>query len=221
LIPTGTSLAIETNSQEFHGLFTLYMIIATAIAVLVFGSIAYAVIRYRRRPGREPREVRGLKPLEAFWVTTVAAIVVVLIVLTFRTDDRIEAVSANPAQTIDVVAFQWGWRFTYPGSGITTVGEGDNPPTLVVPADETVQFNLTSRDVIHSFWIPEMRFKRDAFPMRTTTFDMVFDPGVTATARCAEFCGYGHDNMDFQVVSMDAPDFERWLQTHEEKGSKS
>src|SRR4051794_29047986 len=214
-------LAIETNSQDFQGLFTLYMVIGSAIAVLVLAAIAYAVIRFRHREGRRRSEPKILKPLEAAWILCVAALVVVLIVFTFRTEDRVDAVSADPAQTIDVLAFQWGWRFTYPGTGISTVGTGEHPPTLVVPAGEPVRFELTSRDVIHSFWIPEMRFKHDAFPNRTTTFDMVFDPGVTTTARCAEFCGLGHDNMDFQVVSMSPTDFDRWLHSHERATSGS
>jgi cytochrome c oxidase subunit II len=207
--------AIETNSQEFEGLFTLYMVIGAAIAVLVLAAIVYAVVRYRHREGHRRAEPRGMKPLEAVWVASVAGLVVVLLIATFRTEDRVDAVADDPAQTIEVLAFQWGWRFTYPRTGISTVGSGDRPPTLVVPAGEPVRFELTSRDVIHSFWIPELRFKRDAFPNRTTTFDMVFDPGVSTTARCAEFCGLDHDNMDFQVVSMSPSDFERWLEAHE------
>ena len=207
--------AIETNSQEFEGLFTLYMVIGGAIAVLVLTAIAYAVIRHRHREGRRRSEPRGMKPVEAIWVACVAGLVIVLLVATFRTEERVDAVTDDPAQNIEVLAFQWGWRFTYPGTGITTVGSGARPPTLVVPAGETVRFDLTSRDVIHSFWIPELRFKRDAFPNRTTTFDLVFDPGVSTTARCAEFCGLDHDQMDFQVVSMSPSDFERWLRSHE------
>jgi cytochrome c oxidase subunit II len=214
-------LALETNSQAFQGLFTLYMAIGIAVTVLVLGTIVYAVIRYRRRDGAKPHEVRGMKPLEAVWVAVVAVIVVVLIVSTFRTEDRVDAVSGDPAQTIHVLAFQWGWRFTYPGAGITTAGTGQRPPTLVVPSGETVRFELRSRDVIHSFWIPELRFKRDAFPNRVTDFDLVFDPGVTTTARCAEFCGLGHDRMDFQVVSMSPADFDRWLQGHERRGGSN
>jgi cytochrome c oxidase subunit 2 len=84
-----------------------------------------------------------------------------------------------------------------------------------VPAGESVRFEISSRDVIHSFWIPELRFKRDAFPDRVTDFDLVFDPGVTTVGRCAEFCGLGHDRMDFQVVSMQPPDFQRWLTARE------
>jgi cytochrome c oxidase subunit 2 len=212
------TLAVESNSQEFEGVFTLYLVIGSIVAALVLGTIAYAVIRYRARDGVAPRVVRWLKPLEAVWVALVAGVVVVLIVSTFRTEDRVDAVSADPAQTIHVLAFQWGWRFTYPGTGITTTGTGQRPPTLVVPAGEPVRIELSSRDVIHSFWIPELRFKRDAFPNRVTTFDLVFDPGVTTTARCAEFCGLDHDQMDFQVVSMSPTDYERWLRTHERSG---
>lgn len=208
-------LAIESNSQEFEDLFTLYLVIGTAIAVLVLAAIAYAVVRYRHRDGHRRHEPRGMKPLEAVWVACVAGLVVVLVVSTFRTEDRVDAVAGDPAQTIHVLAFQWGWRFSYPGTGISTVGSGDHPPTLVVPAGQTVRFELSSRDVIHSFWIPELRFKRDAFPNRTTTFDLVLDPGVSTTARCAEFCGLGHDNMDFQVVSMAPADFQRWIRSHE------
>ncbi len=215
------ALAVETNSQEFQGLFTLYLVIGLVVAALVLGTIVYAVIRYRRRDGMTPREARGMKPLEAMWVLLVGAVVVVLIVSTFRTEDRVDAVSADPAQTVRVLAFQWGWRFTYPGAGITSTGSSQRPPTLVVPAGEPVRFELSSRDVIHSFWIPELRFKRDAFPNRVTTFDMVFDPGVTTTARCAEFCGLDHDQMDFQVISMEPADFKRWLQSHERSAARS
>jgi cytochrome c oxidase subunit 2 len=83
-----------------------------------------------------------------------------------------------------------------------------------------VRFEISSRDVIHSFWIPELRFKRDAFPNRVTDFDLVFDPGVTTTGRCAEFCGLGHDRMDFQVVSMQPNAFVRWLEAHERRARR-
>lgn len=214
-------VALESNSQEFQGLFTLYMAIGLAIAALVLIAVVYAVVCYRHREGRTSSAPRGMKPLEAIWIACVVALVVVLIVSTFRTEDRVDAVSSDPAQTIDVLAFQWGWRFTYPGTGISTVGSGDRPPTLVVPSGQTVRFELSSRDVIHSFWIPELRFKRDAFPNRTTTFDLVFDPGVSTTARCAEFCGLGHDNMDFQVVSMDPTRFQQWIRSHERSAAGS
>jgi cytochrome c oxidase subunit II len=208
-------LATTSTRQDFQSLFTLYITIALVVAVLVIATIAYAVVRYRHRDGAAPREIRGLKPLEAVWVGLVAATVAVLLVVTFRTEGRVDAVPQDPAQTVRVLGFQWGWRFSYPGTGVAITGNDVRPPSLVVPAGEPVRFEISSRDVIHSFWIPELRFKRDAFPDRVTDFDLVFDPAVTTVGRCAEFCGLSHDRMDFQVVSMQPPDFQRWLTARE------
>jgi cytochrome c oxidase subunit 2 len=211
------ALATETTQQNFQGLFTLYMAIAVAVAGLVLGTLAYAVVRYRRREGRSPRAVKGLKPAEGVWVGLVAATVVVLLVATFRTEDRVDAVPSDPPQTVHAVAFQWGWRFGYPGTGVSITGNAERPPTLVIPAGVPVRFEITSRDVIHSFWVPALRFKRDAFPNRTSAFDLVVDPGVTTTGHCAEFCGLGHDAMDFELVSMEPHDFDRWLRRRESR----
>jgi cytochrome c oxidase subunit 2 len=208
--PTATS-----TRQDFTDLFSLYMTIGVVVAALVLGAIVFAVIVNRRRDGRAARQIRALKPLEAIWVAAVAAIVVVLLVSTFRTESRLDALPANSSHTVEVTAFQWGWRFTYPGSGVAVTGNSQRPPALVVPSGVPVRFELTSRDVIHAFWIPALRFKRDAFPNRTLQFDLVFDPGVTTTGRCAEFCGLDHDRMGFQVVSMPPHGFDRWLRSHE------
>ena len=212
-------LAATSTQQDFRDLFSLYATIGLVVAALVLGAIVFAVIAYRRRDGRGLREISVMKPLEALWVAGVAAIVVVLVVSTFRTESRLDALPGDASQAVRVTAFQWGWRFTYPGSGVAVTGNDERPPTLVVPSGVPVRFELISRDVIHAFWIPELRFKRDAFPKRTLEFDLVFDPGVTTVGRCAEFCGLGHDRMGFQVVSMAPRGFDRWLRSHERGGS--
>jgi cytochrome c oxidase subunit 2 len=208
-------LATQSTRQEFEDLFSLYLAIGITVAVLVWAAIAYALIRRRRREGVGPREIAWAKPLEGVWIALVAAVVVVLLVSTFRTEGRVDPVRGDPRQTVRVVAFQWGWRFSYPGTGITTTGDSHRLPVLVVPSGIPVRFELTSRDVIHAFWIPQQKFKRDAFPNRVTDFDLVFDPGVTTTGRCAEFCGLEHDRMNFQVAAMSPDRFARWLRSRE------
>jgi cytochrome c oxidase subunit 2 len=111
-----------------------------------------------------------------------------------------------------VTAAKWNWRFDYLRTGVSQGGHRRPPPTLVVPTGVPVRFHLRSRDVIHAFWIPERRFKRDAIPGRVTTFDLVFDhPGQASSGICAEFCGLRHGDMRFIVRRLTPGDFRDWL----------
>jgi cytochrome c oxidase subunit 2 len=109
--------------------------------------------------------------------------------------------NATPKDPLVVNVFgqQWWWEFDYP-----SIKGGDNLPLvtaneMVIPAGRQVKLNITSRDVIHSFWIPSERFKRDAFPQRWTEFDLTFAKPGTYVGRCAEFCGLQHAGMGFTV----------------------
>jgi cytochrome c oxidase subunit II len=209
--------ALIDTREEFQDLWGIYLPIGVAVTVAVFGLVLFTVVRYRRRDDELPQGREGPPILEGLYALVLAAVVVFLLTMTFRTDDRVVEVSADPGQKVDVTAFQWGWRFTYPGDGVTVVGDDKRPPTLVVPLDTTVQFTLRSRDVIHAFWIPEVRFKRDAFPDRETTFDLSFDE-QDMTGRCAEFCGLAHGEMTFDVVAMGQDEFGDWLRTQRRAG---
>jgi cytochrome c oxidase subunit 2 len=210
-------VALIDTREEFQDLWGIYLPIGITVAAIVFGLVFFTLVRYRRRGDELPGGREGPPILEGLYALVLAGVVVFLVAMTFRTDDRVIEVSANPGVEIDVTAFQWGWRFTYPDQDVTVVGDDRRPPTLVVPTDTTVRFTLTSRDVIHSFWIPEVRFKRDAFPNRETTFDLSFEE-EDMVGRCAEFCGLAHGEMTFDVVAMAAPDFSDWLRTQRRAG---
>jgi cytochrome c oxidase subunit 2 len=120
-------------------------------------------------------------------------------------------VTKHPQVRIEITAFQWQWRFHYAGTKVTVIGGPDSEPVLTVPAGEVVRFTGTSDDVIHSFWVPDERFKRDLFPNRTTTFDLVFDHLGTHPGHCAEFCGLRHADMNFRVRVLSPADFRAWL----------
>lgn len=147
---------------------------------------------------------------ELAYAGVLVLIIAGLLAATFTTEDRVDAVSSHPALKVDVTAFQWGWTWTYP-DGVTVTGNSETPPTFAVPADRTVRFTLTSRDVVHAFWVPEQRFKRDAFPNRTTQFDLDFDRTGMNGGVCAEFCGLRHAQMSFNVLALTEPDFQAWL----------
>lgn len=197
---------IADTRSEFGDLFTVYAWVMIVVTAIVFALVAFALLRYRSRDDTHARGKSKATVTESLYVLALAVIATVLVMLTFRTEDRIVRVSANPDLTIRVTAFQWQWRFAYP-SGKTVIGGPRDEPTLVLPVDTDVEIELTSRDVIHSFWVAETRFKRDAFPKRITRFDLRFERTGTYLGRCAEFCGLRHSDMNFDVRVVSQEEF--------------
>ena len=203
-----------TNTrQEFHELFAgLYLPVLVAVGVIVATVVLVSAIRYRRRPGREPSRRSEAPVAESLYALLIAVVVGVLLWATFSAEAKVDDVVSDPGLRVEVTAFKWQWRFDYTGEGVPpTIGTDRHHAELVVPADTVVQFRLTSRDVIHALWIPAVKFKRDAFPNRTTTFDLVFDQTGTFPGRCAEFCGLEHADMTLEVRVLPPAEFDSWL----------
>jgi len=203
---------IDTR-REFEDLFLdLYLPLTIVVTVIVWGLVTFALVRYRARRGRVPSAKSEAKVAESLYALGLAAIVAVLVWQTFTTEHRVDRVSSSPGARIDVVAFTWQWRITYPGEGVPpVVGTRRHTPELVVPTNTTIRFTLSSRDVIHALWFPDFRFKRDAFPGRTTRFDLVFDKAGRFTGRCAEFCGLDHAEMTLRLRAVPESEFQAWL----------
>lgn len=202
---------IDTRA-EFRDLLSLYLPVMIAVVAIVVTVVLFALLRYRAGAGRTPSAKSDAPVLESAYALVLVAVVAVFVWATFTTETKVDRVSSDPGLRVDVVAFKWQWRFAYPGAGIRPiVGTEHTRPTLVVPTRTTIRFTMTSRDVIHALWVPALRFKRDAFPKRTTEFDLVFDhPGAFA-GRCAEFCGLDHADMTFVVRALPPQQFRRWL----------
>jgi cytochrome c oxidase subunit II len=203
---------IDTR-REFEELFLdLYLPVMIVVGVIVWGVVTFALVRYRARRGRMPSQKSEAKVAESLYALGLATVAAILIWQTFTTENRVDSVSSNPGARVDVVAFKWQWRLTYPGQGVApVVGTRAHTPELVVPTNTTVRFTLRSRDVIHALWFPNLRFKRDAFPDRTTRFDLVFDEPGSFTGRCAEFCGLDHAEMTLRVRALPANEYRAWL----------
>ena len=120
----------------------------------------------------------------------------------------VDKLSANPDVTVEVVAFKWNWQFNY-RDGMGEDGQARSPrpsapptciPLLVLPTGKKIRFEETSRDVIHSFWVPEMLFKRDVFPGNVrNVFEVTLDKEGRYVGRCAELCGTYHAFMNFEL----------------------
>lgn len=204
-------LSIADAHSRFSDLFSLYQWLMVAVTAIVFGLVLFAVIRFRRRGDVQPRGKDKHTLAESIYAAVLAAIAVVLVTFTFRTEDKVDAVASTGGVRVDIVAFQWQWQFGYPDFGKTVLGTTERPPTMVLPVRTVIRFNGISRDVIHSFWVPAARFKRDEFPGTHTKFDLSFDRTGTFIGRCAEFCGLHHVDMDFFVRVVPRAEFRSWV----------
>jgi cytochrome c oxidase subunit 2 len=204
-------LPIADAHSRFSDLFSVYEWVMVAVTSIIFGAVLFAVIRYRRRSNVQPRGEDKHTIAESIYAAIVATIVILLVTLTFRTEEKVDAVASTGGVRVDIVAFQWQWQFGYPDFGKTVLGTAERSPTMVLPVRTLVRFDGVSRDVIHSFWVPAARFKRDEFPGTNTKFDLRFDRTGTFIGRCAEFCGLHHVDMNFFVRVVPRAEFQRWV----------
>ena len=205
-------VAVVDTRKEFEDLASTYLPIAIVVFALVLLATIVPLFLFRARKPGLPSQREEPAWLPIVYGAVLVAVVAVLITLTFNAQDQISAKVVHPGLQVNVTAAKWNWRFDYPAQHISQIGGDSTPTSLVVPADTNVRFNLISLDVIHSFWIPYVRFKRDAFPRRSTSFVLSF-PGVGyhTAGRCAEYCGLKHDQMIFNVEVMSRAGFNQWV----------
>ena len=188
------------------------------VFVTVLPALLYMCIKFRRKEGDPiPAQVHGNRNLEILW--TVLPIVV-LAVAAVPTLNVLRFVLEPPANSIqvNVTGHQWWWEFEYPELGVKTANE------LYVPVGHPVQFNLMSKDVIHSFWGPKLGGKMDAIPTRTNVMwyqaDVV-SPEEGFYGQCMEFCGTSHANMKLRVHAVDSDEFDQWVEDQTEPGPEA
>lgn len=196
--------------------------VAVAVVGLITGGlILFAAVRFRRREGDPaPKQMRYNVPLEVMY--TVIPLVMILGMFFFTARDQIELtkVSDNPDNTVGVVGFRWSWAFNYVEDDVYDVGTAEvaDNPTLYLPVDESVVFELQSPDVIHSFWIPAFLMKMDVFPDRLNKFEVTPNKVGTFAGRCAELCGVDHARMLFTVKVVERPEYDRHIAELRAKG---
>jgi cytochrome c oxidase subunit 2 len=178
-------VAVDTRGV-YDDLAAVYLPVAIAVFVAVVGALAWVL----RAQGRPRDERRGLEIGYALALTAVAA---VLIALTFRATDRENARAAGRVDVVRVVAGKWDWRFQHADGRVET-------NVLTVAAGSEVGFRATSVDVIHSFWIPALKFQRQLIPGQTVTFRLTFPREAWLTSgACSFYCGLEHARMRFSV----------------------
>jgi cytochrome c oxidase subunit 2 len=209
--PTWPALG-TTQSQALADDWKIFTYAALAVALLVWGLIVFAALRFRRTArNAQPRSQReNNAPLEIAWTVAPLILVVVLFGVTYHIENDVEHLTPNAPVQIAVNAYRWGWTFRYL-RGPTINGTLNAPPEMVLPLGQTAAIAVSSSDVIHSFWIPDMLFKRDAIPGRVSSFDLTPSKPGTFLGRCGEFCGLGHATMAFRVRIVSPSEYQRWL----------
>lgn len=214
-LPHGLTLAQADTADEFFDVFDVYLPVGVAVFVIVVALIAYVVIRFRSDEREFPKGANERTPYELSFAAFIGLVAAGLLVLTYTTMSDLGSASEGeaPGLEVQVTAAKWTWRFDYTQQGVWTQNEGRIPTTLVVPVNRPIRFRMTSVDVIHALWIPERRFKRDAFPGRTTTFTLTFprEGFQRGGGQCNQFCGLLHHAMDVNVDVVSPAEFQSWV----------
>jgi cytochrome c oxidase subunit 2 len=203
---------VATYGGDIDWMFHLIYWITGITFVLVFGALLAFLWVYRDRPGRQARYTHGNSGLEIAWTVTPAAILVALTLLSVPMWSAIKLNVPPTDLVINVTGKQFNWEITYPGPD-GKFGTDDDKTMLDemhVPVNKVVRINLRGRDVIHSFFVPQFRFKQDAVPGRDIMqWFEVTKPGKYE-APCAELCGIGHSGMKAWVYAHTPEDYAKW-----------
>ena len=194
---------------------------AVTLALIIFAAVAYR----RKKNQGAPVQTKYNLPIEILY--TVVPLVMILGLFWFTAKDQSELLTMknDQQQTIGVVGYRWSWGFNYLDQNVYETGmpqgEGTTtePPTLWLPVNEKIRFNLDSPDVIHSFWVPSFLFKMDVIPGKTNAFELTPNKVGTFVGKCAELCGVDHSRMLFNVKVVEKPAFDAHIAELKAKGN--
>jgi cytochrome c oxidase subunit 2 len=196
-----------TAAPKIDTLLDVMIVLSAFVFALVMVMLFYALWKFKAKPGDESdgEPIHGNTRLEVAWTLIPTIIVLFGAGYSWAVLDEIEEPAPNPI-TVDVFSQQFAWSFGYPGKG-NAYSEGE----LHVPLDRQVHFKMHALDVIHSFWVPEWRIKKDNVPGITTTAIVTPDKPGTYQLICTELCGFGHASMRAKVVVEPPARFRKWV----------
>jgi cytochrome c oxidase subunit 2 len=199
----------DDGAEQAGRIDDIYLL-ASVISVVIFAIVAawllYSVVKFRARPDddEDGKPIHGHTRLEIFWTAIPTALVTVIAIWSGIVLTENEKLPAEH-QVIQVKAQQFAWAFTYPDAGVTT-GQ------LRVPVGETIELEMESDDVIHSFWVPEWRVKQDVVPGTVQRIVVTPTKEGTFPLICTELCGLGHSFMRASAIVLSRADYDTWVQ---------
>jgi cytochrome c oxidase subunit 2 len=211
------SLAIDwfpssasTQAGPIDTLWYVLLAVSIPIFVVVAMVVVYSVRMFRVRPGQELEDgppIHGNTTLEVIWTAIPAMLIAGLVVYAYLVLHDIEKAPAKGEMHVHVIAQQFAWQFEYQGAGGKTV----KSTQLYLPKDRSVKFDISAKDVLHDFWVPNFRMKIDAVPGIMTHYRITPNRLGTYPVVCAELCGLGHAFMRSTVHVLPGQQFDKWL----------
>jgi cytochrome c oxidase subunit II len=197
-------------SAEIAHLFWIFVAIAAFVYVVVLGFLVVALRRKEGAKAAPPDSPLARRAVRAIGISVgVTTVILFGLALSDFFSNRVIAATPDNPLRVRVTAHQWWWEIEYvdadPTRRVRTANE------LHLPVGRPVLLEMTSDDVIHSFWAPELNGKKDLLPGYMTTLTLVAARAGDYTAECAEFCGFQHANMRIDIVAHDPADFDRWV----------
>jgi cytochrome c oxidase subunit 2 len=217
---------VTNHTERIVSLWTGSWIVLWAVGIIAWGLMFWAIIVYRRRKGDAeiPPQLRYNMPIETLFTIVPFVLVLGFFALTARDMGEIEKPVASDYR-IEVIGKQWSWDFNYTNnnvfdSGIQYQEDGTEAelPTLYLPVNRTVEIDLISRDVIHSFWVIDFLYKKDVFPGRVNKMYMTPQVIGEYKGKCAELCGEFHSMMLFNVKVVSQADYDAHVSDLKEQG---
>jgi cytochrome c oxidase subunit II len=208
----GASLHVADRGDDIDFLFRFMGVVSAVIFVYVIGYLIYFSVAFRRRRDDEPGaigvQIHDSHSLEFWWTLVPTILVAILAVLSVQVWARVQFGSGVPALTVEVIGHQFNYEFRYPGLQQSYFS---NVEPMHLPVGRQVRVLVTSADVIHSFWVPEMRMKADTVPGLVQNLNFTPQHAGTYDIVCTEFCGVNHSRMQAKLIVQSSADFDAWL----------
>jgi cytochrome c oxidase subunit 2 len=203
----------STAAPKIDDLMNVAIVLSSLIFWIVMVALFYALWAFKAKPGDESdgEPIHGNTRLEIVWTLVPTVIVLFLGVYSWKVLDEIEEPTGHQL-TVDVFSQQYAWSFGYPGKEYA-YSQG----VLHVPVNRQIVFKMHAQDVIHSFWVPQWRIKKDNVPGITTTAIVTPDKSGNYQLICTELCGFGHASMRAKVVVEPEAKWEKWVEGLKEK----
>ena len=213
--PQDTWQPAGPNAEQIDNLQRPVFYVAGVVGVIVFVAVAWVMYRYRDRGQAIPEQTHG-KPAVEIVLTVIPVLILLGVAIPTASTIFKLAKTSDTEMTINVTGQQWWWEYDYPASGSNIEQYGITAPIvtsgqLVIPENTKVLLRVTSRDVIHSYWIPKLNGKKDSVPGRVHLLRMEGSkPGIYA-GQCTEFCGLSHAYMRMEAVVLSRADYDKWV----------